>query len=148
MSASAQAHHDGPPADYLSESTVKSWLLTVDHKRIGILYLISVTTFFRDPDAFAALNRQVIPQLVEHAGSGRQSCMDAPNDARGFLKVWREVRCCRVSGLMMRLFTRRGPVWRSADRVQRDCQDFRVRSGIMGEKESHDDPTQGAGDTG
>jgi transposase len=30
----------------------------------------------------------------------------------------------------------------------RDCQDFRVRWGIMGEKESHDDPTQGTGDTG
>src|SRR4051812_42654293 len=26
--------------------TVKSWLLTVDHKRIGIMYMITVTLFF------------------------------------------------------------------------------------------------------
>ncbi len=26
--------------------TVKSWLFTVDHKRIGILYLIAITAFF------------------------------------------------------------------------------------------------------
>jgi hypothetical protein len=30
----------------------------------------------------------------------------------------------------------------------RDCQDFRVRAGIMGKKESHYVPTQGAGDPG
>lgn len=30
----------------------------------------------------------------------------------------------------------------------RDCQDFRVRAGIMGKKESHYVPTQGTGDTG
>jgi putative transposase len=29
-----------------------------------------------------------------------------------------------------------------------DCQDFRVSAGIMGEKESHDVPTQRAGDPG
>ncbi len=36
------------PADnYLSAGhTIRSWLLTVDHKRIGILYLISITFFF------------------------------------------------------------------------------------------------------
>ena len=33
--------------DYLNVShTIKSWLLTLDHKRIGILYLISITFFF------------------------------------------------------------------------------------------------------
>ena len=57
MSASAQAHHDGPPADYLSESTVKSWLLTTDHKRVGILYLISVTIFFIAGGILAGLMR-------------------------------------------------------------------------------------------
>ena len=29
-----------------------------------------------------------------------------------------------------------------------DCQDFRVRVGIMGKKESHYVPTQGTGDPG
>ncbi len=36
-----------PRRDYLAAgNTIKSWLLTVDHKRIAILYLISVTIFF------------------------------------------------------------------------------------------------------
>ena len=35
------------PKDYLHIThTVKSWLLSTDHKRIGILYLISITFFF------------------------------------------------------------------------------------------------------
>ena len=37
-----------------------------------------------------------------------QSCVDASIDARCFLKVWHVIRCCRVSGLMVRQFTRRG----------------------------------------
>src|SRR5690606_27071795 len=33
--------------DYLSvHNTLRSWLLTKDHKRIGILFLISLTLFF------------------------------------------------------------------------------------------------------
>jgi cytochrome c oxidase subunit 1 len=36
-----------PEDNYLSNGhTIKSWLLTVDHKRIGILYLISISFFF------------------------------------------------------------------------------------------------------
>src|SRR5690349_16950899 len=38
-----------PPAtpNYLNNSSgIWSWLTTVDHKRIGILYLISITVFF------------------------------------------------------------------------------------------------------
>ena len=34
--------------------------------------LISVTNFFRDPSAFDALQRDVIPQLMEGAGQGRE----------------------------------------------------------------------------
>ena len=35
------------PLDYLhQEHTVRSWLFTVDHKRIGLLYLASITAFF------------------------------------------------------------------------------------------------------
>jgi cytochrome c oxidase subunit 1 len=37
----------GRPRDYLhDEHTLRSWLFTIDHKRIGILYLISITAFF------------------------------------------------------------------------------------------------------
>lgn len=38
---------DDPPKNYLNNgTTLRSWLLTVDHKRIAILYLISLTIFF------------------------------------------------------------------------------------------------------
>src|SRR2546422_8148120 len=36
---------------------VKSWLFTTDHKRIGLLYLISVTFFFFMGGAFATMIR-------------------------------------------------------------------------------------------
>jgi cytochrome c oxidase subunit 1 len=38
---------DHPSVNYLNTSyTIKSWLLTVDHKRIAILYMVSITFFF------------------------------------------------------------------------------------------------------
>src|SRR5271170_2242656 len=43
---------------YLNEKySVASWLLTKDHKRIGILYLLSVTFFFMLGGAAATLMR-------------------------------------------------------------------------------------------
>ena len=37
-----------PPAapNYLTAHTLRSWLLTTDHKRIGILYMLTITAFF------------------------------------------------------------------------------------------------------
>jgi cytochrome c oxidase subunit 1 len=50
-----------PPAagrSYLNVSySVKSWLLTLDHKRIALLYLISMTMFFIIGGAFATMMR-------------------------------------------------------------------------------------------
>jgi cytochrome c oxidase subunit 1 len=47
-----------PPRNYLNTSyTVRSWLLTVDHKRIAILYLFGVTLFFFLGGAAAVLFR-------------------------------------------------------------------------------------------
>jgi len=44
--------------DYLNVSyTARSWLLTTDHKRIGVLYLIAITLFFFIGGAFATLLR-------------------------------------------------------------------------------------------
>jgi len=44
--------------NYLNASYgVKSWLLTTDHKRIGILYMISITLFFFIGGAAATLVR-------------------------------------------------------------------------------------------
>src|SRR5437660_2486764 len=46
------------PTNYLTNGfTLKSWLLTTDHKRIAILYLISVTLFFFLGGFFAMLIR-------------------------------------------------------------------------------------------
>ena len=47
-----------PREDYLNISyRVKSWLLTVDHKRIAILYLVAITFFFFVGGAFATAIR-------------------------------------------------------------------------------------------
>ncbi len=44
--------------NYLNASRgIRSWLLTVDHKRIAILYLISITVFFFVGSIFAAMVR-------------------------------------------------------------------------------------------
>ncbi|MEO6810603.1 MAG: cytochrome c oxidase subunit I [Isosphaeraceae bacterium] len=44
--------------DYLtSEYTLKSWLLTTDHKRIGLMYMVSITFFFFIGGAAATLMR-------------------------------------------------------------------------------------------
>jgi cytochrome c oxidase subunit I len=47
-----------PSITYLNrEHGLKSWLLTQDHKRIGILYLVTITCFFLIGGIFAALIR-------------------------------------------------------------------------------------------
>ena len=47
-----------PPKHYLNNGlTLRSWLLSVDHKRIAILYLISLTVFFLLGGAAAAVFR-------------------------------------------------------------------------------------------
>src|SRR5262245_18615999 len=47
-----------PPHHYLNDGYgIRSWLLTRDHKRIGLLYLAAVTFFFFIGGAFAVLIR-------------------------------------------------------------------------------------------
>ena len=56
MSAHAEAHD--PNVNYLNRDwSLKSWLLTLDHKRIAWLYLISVSAFFAIGGFFAMLIR-------------------------------------------------------------------------------------------
>ena len=58
MSAEPQAVAPPRRVDYLNvRYGVRSWLLTTDHKRIAILYLISVTFFFAVGGLMAALIR-------------------------------------------------------------------------------------------
>ena len=43
--------------DYLQEYTLKSWLLTTDHKRVALLYMASITFFFFVGGAAATVMR-------------------------------------------------------------------------------------------
>ena len=45
------------PQNYLSDHSVRSWLLTTDHKRIGILYLFSIIVLLSHRRVAAALMR-------------------------------------------------------------------------------------------
>ena len=48
----------GETENYLQAGhTVRSWLLTTDHKRIGILYLLSIVFFFAIASVAAAIIR-------------------------------------------------------------------------------------------
>lgn len=50
--------HEEPQVNYLNvDNSLKSWLTTLDHKRIGILYLISISLFFVVGGVMAALIR-------------------------------------------------------------------------------------------
>ena len=54
----ADERSNGSGKNYLNAGfTAKSWLLTTDHKRIAILYLISITLFFFLGGAFAVMIR-------------------------------------------------------------------------------------------
>jgi cytochrome c oxidase subunit 1 len=56
--APADEAHVIPADNYLSNGhSIRSWLLTVDHKRIGILYLISISVFFAIGGLAATLMR-------------------------------------------------------------------------------------------
>lgn len=69
LSLPDQATATLPKRTYLNnEYRLKNWLLTGDHKRIGILYMISITFFFLIGGIFALLIRLVLltpmPDLV------------------------------------------------------------------------------------
>jgi cytochrome c oxidase subunit 1 len=50
--------HARPAIHYLNwKQTVASWLFTVDHKRIGIMYLVTISIFFLVGGAFASIFR-------------------------------------------------------------------------------------------
>ncbi|MEW6756498.1 MAG: cbb3-type cytochrome c oxidase subunit I, partial [Candidatus Latescibacterota bacterium] len=58
MSTATHAGPQAPHPSYLNASWgLKSWLLTLDHKRIGVLYLVGITVFFLLGAFFAALVR-------------------------------------------------------------------------------------------
>lgn len=70
---------DAPVSNYLNSSHgLKSWLLTRDHKRIALLYLVAVTVFFFVGGAFAVLIRLDLATPAGVARSSRMSTANAP----------------------------------------------------------------------
>ncbi len=58
MASEVMAQAQENRVNYLNVShTVKSWLLTLDHKRIGLLYLFSISIFFAIGGIYASLIR-------------------------------------------------------------------------------------------
>ena len=58
MATEVIAQVEEPQKNYLNNGhTVKSWLLTLDHKRIGLLYLFSISIFFAIGGIYASLIR-------------------------------------------------------------------------------------------
>ena len=58
MASEVIAQTEEQRSNYLTNGhTVKSWLLTLDHKRIGLLYLFSISIFFAIGGLFASMIR-------------------------------------------------------------------------------------------
>ena len=72
--------------NYLSEHTVRSWLLTTDHKRIGILYLFTILFFFTIASIAAALMR--IELLHPTGGLMTSETYNKLFTIHGTLMVW------------------------------------------------------------
>ena len=77
----------GTNENYLEAGvSLKSWLLTTDHKRIAILYALSITFFFFIGGAAATLIRM---QLVEPAGHlVQQETYNKLFTMHGVIMVW------------------------------------------------------------
>jgi len=71
---------------YLDEHSVSSWLLTTDHKRIGILYLISIVVYFGVAAVAAALMR--INLLTPQGGLVLPATYNKLFTLHGVLMVW------------------------------------------------------------
>ncbi|HEX3619356.1 MAG TPA: cbb3-type cytochrome c oxidase subunit I, partial [Candidatus Udaeobacter sp.] len=72
--------------NYLSEHTVGSWLLTTDHKRIGILYLLTILVFFTIASVAAAMMR--IELLHPTGGLMTSETYNKLFTIHGTLMVW------------------------------------------------------------
>ncbi len=69
--------------DYLQAYTLKSWLLTTDHKRIGLLYMASITFFFFVGGAAATVMR-----LELMTPKGTSSARPTPTIASSRCTAW------------------------------------------------------------
>ena len=71
---------------YLAETTLRSWFLTTDHKRIGLLYLFSILFFFAIAAVAAALIR--LELISPHSELLRAEMYNRMFTLHGVLMVW------------------------------------------------------------
>src|SRR5581483_6094631 len=71
---------------YLARENVRSWLLTTDHKRIGILYMVSIRLMFVLGGLAATLLR--IHLLTPAGGLVGQAAYNKLFTAHGVIMVW------------------------------------------------------------
>ena len=83
----ATPHFEPEPKNYLTDDySLKSWLLTTDHKRIAILYALTITLFFFVGGLAATLIRM---QLVEPQGHlVQQQTYNKLFTMHGVIMVW------------------------------------------------------------
>ena len=75
------------PENYLNESfSLRSWLLTTDHKRIGILYILSITFFFALGGIAASLIR--LELLTPHTKMLSDDTYNKLFSIHGVVMVW------------------------------------------------------------
>jgi cytochrome c oxidase subunit 1 len=72
--------------NYLSDSTIRSWLLTTDHKRIGLLYLIAILFFFVIATVAAALIRMEL--ITPHGDLLSAEMYNRMFTIHGVVMVW------------------------------------------------------------
>jgi cytochrome c oxidase subunit I len=76
----------GPATSYLTDGmTIRSWLLTTDHKRIALLYFASITVFFFIGGAAATLIRI---NLIEPQGLVSAETYNRAFSMHGIIMVW------------------------------------------------------------
>jgi len=76
-----------PRADYLNAGhSIRSWLLTTDHKRIGLLYMVSITLFFFVGGTAAALMR--LELLRPQGGLVTSAIYNKLFTIHGVIMVW------------------------------------------------------------
>jgi len=76
-----------PRANYLNDGhSIRSWLMTTDHKRIGLLYMVSITLFFFVGGVAAALMR--LELLRPQGGLVTSALYNKLFTMHGVIMVW------------------------------------------------------------
>jgi cytochrome c oxidase subunit 1 len=86
MHGGAEASHEDHPNYLVARKGLKSWLLTVDHKRIGVMYFLGISFFFLAGGFFALLLRAelMLPRIPNATNNSYFISADHFNEAFTF----------------------------------------------------------------